>query len=614
MKRDFKYILVLLLIIWLSWAANAQNQNVPRVSDSQIAMQYYRNGEYNKAAELYKQLYYINRSQTYYQYYLKCLMQIKDFELAERLIKEQIKFNKQNTAYNVDLGYLYQQTGDVSKAKSIYSSSIKKLPADQHQVINLANAFINIREYTWAEEAYTYGKKILKGSYDFETELGQLYYYQRDYTKMVAQYLNLLKKSDQYLQIVQNYLQNAIFSDIDNSLKDILKDALLTEINQNPGIISFNELLIWLYIQENDFEGAFIQAKALDLRLQENGVRLINLARIATQNADFEVAVKAYQYVINKGKYLEFFFEARCEMLDVMYKRIILGIDTKPEDFIRMEDNYTLALQEMGTNAETIEMLKNLTHLKAFYLNKTTEAWFMLEDAVNTSNIDRITKGEIELELADIYLADSKVWDATFTYAKIEEENKNNPVGSEAKFRKARLAYFIGNFEWSMSQLDILKASTSKLIANDAAQLALFIYDNSGWDSVETALEIYARADLLQYQSKDSMAIATLDTLLELFPSHPLADDAWFLKGRIYQSNGDFNQAIMAYQKVVDLFYTDILADKSLFAIADIYDNHLHNADKALQAYQKLLIDFKGSIYTIEARKRFRTLRGDLIN
>lgn len=605
-------IIVTILIVFLVGSAQAQKQIQP-ASESQIAMRYYRNGEYEKAVELYKKLYYTNRSNSYFQYYLKCLTKIKDFEVAEKLVKEQIGYNKANLSYLVELGYLYQLQGDLNKAKSTYEKAIKKVPNNQHQIIRLASAFMGKREYGLAEITYIEGKKNLKGAYEFEVELAQLYYYQRNYEKMVFQYLSLLKKSDQYLKMVQSRLQNAVFNDIDGSLTDILQASLLQALNENPENISFSELLVWLYIQSNNFEGALIQAQAIDMRLDEDGKRIIALARIASDNGNFDVAVDAYEYVVSKGKHLEFFIAARDEMLNVMFKRIELSIDTKEADFVRLEENYISALQETGVNVETVDMVRNLAHLQAFYLHKRVQAWFLLEDAVSTSGISRMTKGELELELANIYLADGKVWEATFAYARIEEYNKHNPVGAEAKYQKARLAYYIGDFEWSMAQLDVLKASTSKLIANDAAHLSLFIYDNTGWDSLETALEIYSRADLLYYQSSDSLALLTLDSVLSLFPKHALADETWYLKGKIYLENHDYTKAEQAYKMIIANYYYDILADKSLFALADLYENHLNMPEDAQKYYQQLIMDFNGSIYATEARKRFRTLRGDKV-
>lgn len=601
----------ILLFLCIALAGSAQDKKFTPASETQLALKYYRNGEYEKAAEIYQRLYFTNRSYSYYRYFMNSLIKLEKYDRAEELAKEQVKTYKNNLNYLVDLGYVYTLQGNLSKAKSVYNSAIRKLGPDQHRIMQLANAFMAKRLYEYAEETYLEGRKLMKGKYGFNIEMAQLYYYQRAYQKMIDEYLDILKVSRQYLQHVQNRLQNAVYNDIDDSLRELLKSSLLERINEYPEITVYNELLIWLYIQDENFKGAFLQARALDRRFNENGSRIVSLARIAAQNQNFQVAIDAYQYVINKGKHLEYFFEARNEMLQVMFKRIKLGLDTRVEDYKRLEESYTDALQDMGTNSETVEMVKNLAHLKAFYLGKTAEAQLLLEEALSIRGLNLMERGELELELADVYLVDGKVWDATFAYARVEENNKNNPVGSEAKFRKARLAYFIGNFEWSRAQLDVLKASTSKFIANDAADLAFFIFENTGWDTVETAMEIYSRADFLRYQSKDSLAVLTLDSLTNQFPQHAIADEAWYLKAKLYKRMQKFQKAEAAYLYVIDNFYTDVLADNSMYALAQMYEYDFESKEMAMELYKRILTDFRGSIYTVDARKRFRQLRGD---
>jgi tetratricopeptide (TPR) repeat protein len=608
------HTLLFLLLGILSLPLYAQ-QGSESATNHQLGLQYYRNKEYQKAAEVFEQLYNSNRSNAYYSYYLNSLIQIEAYDKAENLVKSQIRFDKFELSYYVDLGNLYSLTGNETKAKASYESAIGKLQPNQHQVIRLANAFMMNRLYAYAEACYFEGKKLMKGAYGFQMDLAQLYYYMRDYDKMIAQYLDLLRISDMYLNTVQARLQNAVYNDIDNSLTEKLKQALFEQVNKHPDVLVYSEMLVWLFIQDNDFEMAFIQAKALDMRLNENGQRLLSLARAAAENNDFDVAIQAYEYVIAKGKFLEYYFAARNELLEVMYKRIVLGIDNRYSDYVRMEESFITALHEMGPNLQTIDLLTNLAHLQAFYLGKTVEARFLLEDAITLKGLNPRQKGEIELELADIYLLDNDVWEATLAYARVEDDNKNNPVGSEAKFRKGRLAYFIGNFQWAQAQLDVLKASTSKLIANDAANLAFFIYENSGWDTVETALETYARADLLFYQSKDSLALLTIDSVIQNFSSHELIDDAWFLKARINQRLMRFTDALICYQYIAKNFYNDVLADNALFAMADIYEHQLKNNEKAMELYKQIMLDFADSIYRMEARTRFRRLRGDdLVN
>lgn len=613
MKHHIVKSLAFLFLIFWVLSANAQMQPKKNRPENHIALQFYRSGDYENAAEIYKRLYLSNRSQTYYRYLYNCYINLKQYDNAKNLIKQQIKLNKFELSYWVDLGQVYTFMGNTNKADATYQSAIKKLRPDQHQVIRLANAFLSKRLYDYAEQTYNEGIKLLKGAYGFHMELGQLYYYQRNYDKMITTYLDILAISEQYINQVQSRLQNAVYNDIDESLKEKLKNQLLQRINKQPNITVYNELLIWLYIQEKDFFAAFVQAKALDLRLGENGRRLVNLARIAANNQDFNTAIQAYEQVINKGKHLEYYFAARNELLDVMFQRIALGLDNQPEDYVRMEQAFINTLDEMGTNIKTLEIVKNLAHLQAFYLGKTAEAQFLLEDALTFSEISYSQKGNIELELADIYLLDGRVWDATIAYARVEDKNKNNPIGFEAKFRKGRLAYFIGDFEWAQAQLDVLKASTSKLIANDAAELAFFIYENTGWDSVETALKTYARADLLLYQSKYDSAVLTIDSVIQNFPEHEVIDEAYYLKAKILRKQQKYTEALQAYQYIVDNRYYDVLADNALFAMADIYQNNLNQPQKAMELYKQIMLDFKGSIYSLESRSRFRKLRGDQV-
>ncbi len=587
-------------------------QQQPVVNDNQVALEYYRNGEYDKAAEVYKKLFYTQQSSVFFSYYLNCLIALEDYDEAEKVAKLQIKNFKSDLNYLVDLGHIYELQEKSSKAASTYQEAIKRSGTSQHQTTMLANAFLSKRLYTYAEETYLKARKEQQNGYGFQMELARIYYYQRKYEPMIGQYLDLLALNEQYVQAVQNQLQNAVYNDIDGSLKQLLKDALLQRIQSDPDMTIYNELLLWLYVQDKDFPAALLQAKALDMRLDESGQRLVSLARIAGDNNDFSTAIEAYEYVVSKGRNQEFFYAARNEMLELMFQRIDKGLDARKEDFERLEQSYISAIEDLGTGVESADMIRNLAHLQAFYLGKTTEAIFLLEDVITLPHLRSSDKAAYEIELADIYLAAGKVWEATFAYARVEEAQKNNPIGSEAKFRKARLAYYIGNYGWAMAQLDVLKGSTSKLMANDAAWLSLFIYDNTGWgDSTETAMGMYSRADFLHYQSKDSLALLALDSLIQNYSSHMLADDAWFLKAQIYQENQRWAQAEQALLTVMDTYGYDILGDRATYMLAYQYETVTNEQEKAMEMYRKLLLQYTGSVYTVEARKRYRALRGD---
>ncbi len=160
----------------------------------------------------------------------------------------------------------------------------------------------------------------------------------------------------------------------------------------------------------------------------------------------------------------------------------------------------------------------------------------------------------------------------------------------------------------------MLKAATSKLIANDAMSMSLLISDNIDMDSSTVQLATFARADLLLYREKPGEALALLDSLLIAFPGHPITDDALMKKAEIQLKRGNFAEAEALYLSVIKDYGEGILGDDAQFFIAELYENHLKDSAKAMAAYQELLMKYPGSLFTVEARKRFRLLRGDMVN
>jgi predicted negative regulator of RcsB-dependent stress response len=196
----------------------------------------------------------------------------------------------------------------------------------------------------------------------------------------------------------------------------------------------------------------------------------------------------------------------------------------------------------------------------------------------------------------------------------VDYDFKNDPLGHLAKFKNAKLSYYIGEFGWAKAQLDVLKAATSKLIANDAMELSLLISDNIDMDSSYTALRYFSRADLLVYQNKIDEAVVTLDSIQTVSLWHPLHDEVLFKKGEIMLKKGDFEAADSLFAKVTEMYPDDILADNALIMRARLYDQHFRNPEKAMQLYENLMFDYPGSLFVVEARKRYRELRGDTIN
>jgi len=220
----------------------------------------------------------------------------------------------------------------------------------------------------------------------------------------------------------------------------------------------------------------------------------------------------------------------------------------------------------------------------------------------------------MKIELADILLLTGDVWEASLLYSQVEKAFKNDVVGFEAKYRNARLYYYIGEFSYARAQLDILKAATSKLIANDAMQLSLLISDNMDEDSTTTGLRLYSRADLLLFRNKPEEAFKTLDSINMLGLYHPLFDEVLFQKAEIRLRQGRYADADSLLVKLVNFYQQDLLADDALFKLGELNENIFKNYPRAMEFFERILTDYPGSIFVVDARRHYRNLRGDKIN
>jgi tetratricopeptide (TPR) repeat protein len=581
-----------------------------KTSDEELAHQYFRDKEFEKAAQLYSELYDENSLFIYYNNLLFCYLELSDYQTAEKLVKTAKRKNTQSSRYLVDLGYIYTHSGELNKAKKQYEAAIKELQPVRYQVVDLANSFIQRREDAYAVQTYLEARKIIPDE-SFGIELATVYSRMGKYEEMIDEYLDYLFNDVSVIRTVQGRLQNELRKDKEGLLGEAIKYALLKRIQKTPEKAYYSEMLIWLSIQNKDFETALSQAKSLDRRYGESGQRVLDLAEIISANTDFDLAIDAYKYVLKKGSENKLYLSAKAGILNARYLKITSGHSHSKNDLLALENDYLSAIEEFGNKASTFSISLSLAHLQAFYLDKIDEAVNRLNSLIAIPNLNPNLKANCKLELADILLFKEDIWEASLLYSQVEKDFKNDPIGYLAKYKNAKLFYYAGDFEWAKAQLDVLKAATSKLIANDALDLSLLISDNMDNDSVDKALKIYSRADLLLYRNKEAEALQTLDSILSLASWHPIFDEVLFKKAEIFQKQGKFHIADSLLMMIINNYGYDILADDAIFLRATINLEKLNKVETAKALYENLILNYPGSLYVVEARKKFRKLRGD---
>ena len=601
----------LILILALSLPGYAQK---PVNNADKLALQYFDQKEFEKANVYFDDL-YDKAPEAWYTYYYKSLLAVKDYSKAEKITKKQLKQNKLNVYFYVYLGKIYKLQNEEKKEKDAYEKAVKELMAVQPYVQLLATAFAEEQLYDYAIQTYNKGRKEAP-EYPYFYERADIYKLKNDLPAMINEYLDALEYRETEIQAVQVKLQNSLgYDDEQGGIKNpVLKQELQKRIQKNPDKIILSEFLISIQTLQKDFDGAFVQSKALDKRLKEDGQRIYELAKICVANQQWETAKRCYDYLVEKGPNGVYYDNAIIDGLNAEYFALTQQPQPKQEELLLLDQKLAKAYAKYKQSFLNTQLLKSLVSIKAYYLDKTNDAIALLEDFLGLAGVDAVTRSEYKLMLADIYLVKGEIWEASLLYSQVEKDFKYEAIGQEAKFRNAKLSFYAGDFAWAKAQADVLKGATTKLIANDALDLSLVINDAIGVDTNEVPLKLFSSAELMILQHKYSEAIARMDSINLLFSTNTLGDDIYYKKAQIYFTLGKYTDAEIMYKNILEFYPDELYGDDTQFKLAELYEKNLKDKEQAKQAYQDVLTKYPGSIYTVEARKRYRELRGDNIS
>jgi tetratricopeptide (TPR) repeat protein len=601
-----RYTLIILLLLF--FRVNSLTAQV--LPDEQVAMQYYKNEEYDKALLAFEELFKDNpASKFYYSYYLKCLIALEDYREAEKMLKKLQRKYPNETLFMIDMRYVYGLMQEEKKKSNQYDKVLKELKADEGLILNTANAFLIVGAKEYAIKTYEKGRDLLNDEYVFAFALADLYAASGDIQNAMRQYLIILDHDPGKQNIVQDKLQDLAHEE---GNYQTIREILVRDIQTGDYRVTSINLLSWLFVQHKDFRSAFVQLRSLDKRFENMEPRLISLADICISNEDYDVAVMIYEYIENKNPLSPYYNHARLGLLNLRYLKLKYSQQMNREELLSLERDYELFLQkEFHRYTQIAEgLILKLAALKALYLNKIDEAIGLLERYILFPGLSKTLIAEMKMALGDYYILAGDVWEAELLYSQADKMFRDHPLGHEARFRKAKLAFYKGDFDYAEALLEVLKGSTSELIANDALQLSLLIRDNTGLDTTEIPLQMFARADFLSYKQDYEAAILVLDSIILLFSGHSLTDDIYLLKAQIAEKQKDFQRALHYYEKIFTEYPYDLLADDALFHAAELHERFFHDEEQASLLYEKLLLEYKDSVFVIEARKRYRKIRG----
>lgn len=575
-------------------------------TEEKLAAQFFENQEFEKAADLYKKLYKENSSSIYiYENYLNTLLALEEQKTAEKLVEKQIKKYPERLNTLVDLGYVYLKFDEKERAEKYYEKLAKDYVGDRNSVMILAQAMQRRR---MPERAVSLYEQAIKkhGVLAFYTQLLSGYRQLNEKKKLTDFALEVLNVEETTFDFVIRSLETVYQ---DEASSRYLQQQTLLKSQQNVRTQVYDELLLEVFIQQKKYNSALRQVIALDKRNKQQGSRVLEMAKLALDNSKYDVSIKAYDYVVGLGNISPNFLLAEEEMINALYLKTTQSLKTDPAEIDSLIAKIQYFVESNGKDYRTASSLYRLAKLQIFYNNNVGAGINILEEIIKTPRLKAGFIADSKLLLGDAYLMANNIWDAKLMYGQVDKQFKEDARGQEAKFKNAKLSYYTGDFDWAKSQLDILKTATTQLISNNAIELSLLIQDNTGLDSTEDAMKEYAQADFLLYQNKIEKCTEILNLMPFKYPNHALNDEIFFLKARVQEKLGNYEEANKLYTSIYSKFSEDILADNALYRSAvitlQVFDDRL----KAQDLFEQLLLDYNSSLYATESRKIYLGLK-----
>ena len=589
MKKLFLYITLL-----FSLFAFAQNE--------QLAQYYYEKGDFEKAKIGYEELLQnIPQNMQYFLRTIDCYQQLQQFDIAEKAILQRLDKYKQGSLL-VELGYNFQLQKNDAKAKNYYNQALESIKKNPNEIYSISSSFERKVLLDFALKSYQAAIEV-EPNFNFNYQIGLLYGQLGNIEMMISTFLDDAYANPQNSIRIQNQLVRFMVDDGDANFNEILRKALILRAQKNQDLF-WNHYLSWFYVQQKEFEKAFIQEKAIYKRNPESLNSILNLAQLAIEEENQEAAKEILVFVLENTKDLELLIQANSYLMEMKIEK------ATEKDFANINTELDNLLREFEISPFTLSLQLIQAHFVAFNLKKPEEGKAIIKKALEM-RLNDFDAARAKMELADIFLFEEKFNQALLYYSQIELDLKNDVVAHEATLKAAKTSYFKTDFAWALKQFKELKAANTQLIANDALEYFLLINDNTVAHSTQTALKQFAKGDYLLYQKRNQEAVAQFQSILKNFKGQEIEAVTLLRLGGIYEKMGDFNLALSQYQAIIDHHNDGIYIDEALFFSAEIYSKQLQQPDKAKPLYEKIIFNHQDSIYFVEARKKFRQLRGD---
>ena len=371
---DKRYILTFLVCVY-TITTLAQN------AETQLANEYYINGDKEKAITLYKKI-VKDKSQVQYVHanYLALMIASSQFDEAGKYLNKINKIFPNKLEYQADLLFLFHISGQQNMKDRLETHLSQLYDQNQYQ-LNLFSQMLSGREmYKEAKDFLLMARLASKNPRAYALEMAALYRLLDEKELMIDEYLNYGLINNRNTNYIKKLFQMLL---TDAGDFDQLKNILVDRVQREPDQLSYLDLLIWINLQQKNFYGAFVQAKALDRRTAKPGDESMKVAQIAKNNVAWQDAAEILQYVVDTYPESYHYVRARQQLIDVQKSEVLSVYPVNKAMVIQLVAKYQELFDELGPSPNTYQALRDKEYLMAYHLDRKKPALALLSQVIN---------------------------------------------------------------------------------------------------------------------------------------------------------------------------------------------------------------------------------------
>jgi tetratricopeptide (TPR) repeat protein len=608
-------------LLLLTSASALYSQSIDEMNKLRIAQALENAGEFDRASAVYKQLYDANPSNiVFFDGLRRAYMNLKEYNLAENLIRKQIATDPKNVTLYCQLGDAFYKGGDSDSAAASWKSAIDAGPGNPGTYLAVAEVMIQNRLFEKAIEVYKEGETATNSKSGFVIQIARLYFYNMNYKESVRELLKLFDSDNSTSAMA--YIQSQLGSySTSKEAVDQFTGEMEKQVRENSDNLYYRQILAFLYMEQKNYPAAYDVYKWLDEQEGAKGIELLAFAERAYNAEAFESSAGAYREVSRLSKTPAVIAQAVMGYANSL-RRLGERLNADDDQPCASGDTLNTLKASLAAYGEIIDKYPGTQYLAPAVINSVEIEMNYFRDFTAAerlysahANFTEEYAREASLLRVRLFMMEGKFDDAlkeSVGQLKPVMRNGGPLLPSDAyvdgmKFEAARALYYLGDFDSASTLLGQIISNPMSDAANEAIQLVNLISNNKG---IPGALKEYAKAGAYEIEGRMPEAAAQLAEVVNSFPQAPLSDNAKFDLAAAYCGSGNVAAALKWYSSLAS-DSLGIFADRAQFRMARIYQFTLHDTTGAIRQYETFLVRFPNSIYQDRVRGILKDLLGN---